>query len=440
MIYAFKEYLLDADRRELRRGAALIAAEPQTFDLLLYLIRNRERVVSKDDLMAAVWSGRIVSESTLSSQINAVRHAIGDDGERQILLRTLPRKGFRFVGEVREQCEREKLRLAEVASAARNDAPEAARSRSDRPERRQLSVMICSLAGAGAHSLARDPEDLLAVMSALQDRIKAVASLNTRSDKPLQARVAVATGLVVVGDLNELGIAADHAAIGDALPLAAGLAALAEPGALVISATTRRLIGALFDTRGLGSLKLKSSADPVEAWQVLSEGAATSRFEALHSKPTKLIGREEELALLQRRWSQIKSGEGRLVLVYGEPGIGKSRLVFALQETIKEEPHHCLRLQCSPHRSQTAFYPSINSNMRPVLPPVTATRPSSTNSRRCWRRRRKIRRGTQPCSPSCFRFRARVRPCCRLVRSDARNCYWSNWWARSKVLPARSRC
>ena len=81
MIYAFKEYLLDADRRELRRGAALIAAEPQTFDLLLYLIRNRERVVSKDDLMAAVWSGRIVSESTLSSQITAVRHAIGDDGQ-----------------------------------------------------------------------------------------------------------------------------------------------------------------------------------------------------------------------------------------------------------------------------------------------------------------------------------------------------------------------
>ncbi len=100
MIYAFEEDLLDAERRELRRGAALIAAEPQTFDLLLYLIQNRERVVSKDDLMAAVWSGRIVSESTLSSQIAAVRHAIGDDGERQMLVRTLPRKGFRFVGEV----------------------------------------------------------------------------------------------------------------------------------------------------------------------------------------------------------------------------------------------------------------------------------------------------------------------------------------------------
>src|SRR5439155_1300889 len=405
MIYAFEGYLLDADRRELRRGAALIAAEPQTFDLLLYLIQNRQRVVSKDDLMAAVWSGRIVSESTLSSQINAVRHAIGDDGERQILVRTLPRKGFRFVGEVQEQCEPEKLPVAEVASAPQPaDRREAARSTIDRPERRQLSVMICSLIGAGARSSGQDPEDLLAVMSACQDRIKAViaehdgfigkflgdevvvyfgyprareddaeravraglaviktvAALRPRSQKPLQARVAIATGLVVVVDLNELGIAADHAAIGDALPLAADLVAVAEPGALVISATTHRLIGALFNYRGLGLLKSKSAADPVEAWQVLSESAATSRFEALHSKPTKLIGREEELALLQRRWSQIKSGEGRLVLIYGEPGIGKSRLAFALQEEIKQDPHHCLRLQCSPHRVQTAFYPVIN--------------------------------------------------------------------------------
>src|SRR6476469_9603791 len=133
MIYAFKEYLLDADRRELRRGAALIAAEPQTFDLLLYLIQNRERVVSKDDLMAAVWSGRIVSESTLSSQIAAVRHTIGDDGERQILVRTLARKGFRFVGEVQEQSERERLPAGEVAKASLlTDGPVAARSKTDR--------------------------------------------------------------------------------------------------------------------------------------------------------------------------------------------------------------------------------------------------------------------------------------------------------------------
>jgi DNA-binding winged helix-turn-helix (wHTH) protein/predicted ATPase len=404
MIYAFEEYLLDADRRELRRGAALIAAEPQTFDLLLYLIQNRERVVSKDDLFAAVWTGRIVSESTLSSQINAVRHAIGDDGERQSLLRTLPRKGFRFVGEVEERCARDRLPVSEAADVPQPaDRREAAR-KTDRPERRQLSVMICNLIGAGARSSGQDPEDLLAVMSACQDRIKAViaehdgligkflgdevvvyfgyprareddaeravraglavikevASLRSRAQKPLQARVAIATGVAVVGDLSALGIAADHGAIGDALPLAAGLLAIAEPGALIISATTRRLIGALFAYRELESLTSKAGAATVEAWQVLSESAATSRFEALHSKPTKLIGREEELALLQRRWSQIGNGEGRLVLVCGEPGIGKSRLVFALQEEIKRGPHHYLRLQCSPHRAQTAFYPVIN--------------------------------------------------------------------------------
>src|SRR6478736_2326176 len=309
MIYAFEEYSLDADRRELRRGAALVAAEPQTFDLLLYLIQNRERVVSKDDLMAAVWSGRIVSESTLSSQINAVRRAIGDDGERQILVRTLPRKGFRFVGEVQEQCARERLPVGEAADAPQpTDGREAAR-KTDRPERRQLSVMICNLIGAGAHAAAKDPEDLLSLMSAFHDRIKAViaehdgfigkslgdevvvyfgyprareddaeravraglavikavAALRPRAQKPLQARVAIATGLAIVGDLNELGIAADHAAIGDALPLAAGLFAVAEPGALVISATTRRLIGALFTYRELGSLTSKAGAGPVEA-------------------------------------------------------------------------------------------------------------------------------------------------------------------------------
>jgi class 3 adenylate cyclase/tetratricopeptide (TPR) repeat protein len=405
MIYAFKEYLLDADRRELRRGAALIAAEPQTFDLLLYLIQNRERVVSKDDLMAAVWSGRIVSESTLSSQITAVRHAIGDDGERQILVRTLARKGFRFVGEVQEQYERERLPAGEAADTAqRTDGRDGARNKIDRPERRQLSVMICNLAGAGAQSSRQDPEDLAAVMSVYQERIKAViaehdgfigkflgdeivvyfgyprareddaeravraglaviktvAALRPGSQKLLQARVAIATGVVVVGDLNEFGISADHAAIGDALPLAAGLVAVAEPGSLVISATTHRLIGALFNYRDPEWLNPKSVADPVEVWQVLGENATASRFEALHSEPAKLIGREEELGLLQRRWSQIKTGEGRMALIYGEPGIGKSCLVFALQEEIKEDPHHCLRFQCSPHRIQTAFYPVIN--------------------------------------------------------------------------------
>ena len=103
MIYFFEDYSLDIERRELRRETDLVAAEPQVFDLLQYLIRNRERVVSKDDLIAAVWKGRIVSESALTSRINAVRNAVGDSGEQQRLIRTIARKGHRFVGEVREQ-------------------------------------------------------------------------------------------------------------------------------------------------------------------------------------------------------------------------------------------------------------------------------------------------------------------------------------------------
>ena len=103
MLYSFENYLLDSDRRELRRGDALVSVEPQVFDVLEYLIRNRERVVSRDDLLAAVWNGRIVSDATLSSRINAVRGALGDNGEEQRLIRTVLRKGFRFIASVREE-------------------------------------------------------------------------------------------------------------------------------------------------------------------------------------------------------------------------------------------------------------------------------------------------------------------------------------------------
>ena len=114
MIYLFDGYSLDPALRELRRGADLVALEPQVFDLLLYLIRNRERVVSKDDILGAVWNGRIVSESALTSRLTAVRHAVGDSGEEQRLIRTIPRKGLRFVGEVREESQGNKDRAAPV--------------------------------------------------------------------------------------------------------------------------------------------------------------------------------------------------------------------------------------------------------------------------------------------------------------------------------------
>ena len=119
VIYVFKNHILDADRRELRRDTTLIPVEPQVFDLILYLVRNRDRVVSKDDLINAIWGGRIVSESALTTRINAARTAIGDSGKAQHFIRTLPRKGVRFVGEVRE----EPADPAQPSAASRSELP-----------------------------------------------------------------------------------------------------------------------------------------------------------------------------------------------------------------------------------------------------------------------------------------------------------------------------
>ena len=117
MRYLFEEYAFDTDRRELHRGADVVSVAPQVFDLLDYLIRNRERVVSKDDLINAIWNGRIVSDAALTTRLNAARSAIGDSGEEQRLIKTLPRKGFRFVGTVREA---QRPASAAVATRRRN--------------------------------------------------------------------------------------------------------------------------------------------------------------------------------------------------------------------------------------------------------------------------------------------------------------------------------
>src|ERR1700746_364255 len=143
MLYFFEDFVLDPDRRALRRGNALIEVQPQVFDLLQCLIANRDRVVSKDDIIQAVWGGRIVSESALTSRINATRTAVGDNGDGQRLIRTLPRKGIRFVGVVRESA-----MVANDATAYAAEPPEPAATRHIKTapaERRQLTIASCEL-------------------------------------------------------------------------------------------------------------------------------------------------------------------------------------------------------------------------------------------------------------------------------------------------------
>jgi predicted ATPase len=195
------------------------------------------------------------------------------------------------------------------------------------------------------------------------DLVAAVTSLKTHT--ALQTRVGIATGLVVVGDLIGSGASQEQAIVGETPNLAARLQGVAEPNSVVIAEGTRRLLGNLFEFEDLGAKDLKGIAGPVRAWAALRASSAEGRFEALHTVGlTALVGREEELELLLRRWSRAKRGEGQVVLLSGEAGIGKSRLTAALLVRLADEPHTRLRYFCSPQHTDSALYPIIGQMER----------------------------------------------------------------------------
>jgi class 3 adenylate cyclase len=277
----------------------------------------------------------------------------------------------------------------------------------DRAERRQVTVMFSDLVGSTALSTRMDPEDLREIITTYQkcvaetvqrfggfvakymgdgvliyfgypqaheddaeravraglELVTAVGALKTHA--PLQTRVGIATGLVVVGDLIGSGASQEQAIVGETPNLAARLQGIAEPNSVVISESTRKLVGDLFELEDLGSQELKGIRASVRAWAALRPASIESRFDALHTTGfTELVGREEELDLLLRRWSKAKTGEGQVVLLSGEPGIGKSRLTAALLERAAPEPHTRLRYFCSPQRTDSALYPIISQMER----------------------------------------------------------------------------
>ena len=275
----------------------------------------------------------------------------------------------------------------------------------DAAERRQVTVMFADLVGSTALSARMDPEDLREVISAYQrcvaetahrfdgfvarymgdgvlvyfgyphaheddaERairtgmtiIDAVAQLSTIAGPPgtLSTRIGIATGVVVVGDLIGSGSSLETVAVGDTPNLAARLQAAADPGKVVISDSTRLLTGDLFEYRELVLSNLKGRPAPERAWIVVGESIIDSRFEALRRGRLALFGRLEELELLLRRWEKAGTGEGRVVLLAGEPGMGKSHLVAALEQKVNVGPNLCLRFLCSPHHHDTPLYPVI---------------------------------------------------------------------------------
>jgi class 3 adenylate cyclase len=277
----------------------------------------------------------------------------------------------------------------------------------DRAERRQVTVMFSDLVGSTALSARMDPEDLREVISAYQncvaetvgrfggfvakymgdgvlvyfgypqaheddaeqavraglDLVAVVTSL--KADTALQTRVGIATGLVVVGDLIGSGDAQERGIVGETPNLAARLQGIAQPNTVVIADSTRRLLGNLFELQDLGATDLKGISGPARAWAALRARSVESRFEALHTTGLiALVGREEESELLLRRWSRAKAGEGQVVLLSGEAGIGKSRLTAALLESLATEPHTRLRYFCSPQHTDSALYPIIGQMER----------------------------------------------------------------------------
>jgi class 3 adenylate cyclase len=335
--------------------------------------------------------------------------------DNEIDARVLPRLtaedlkdlGVTLVGHRRRLLDAIAALVAEVPAAVVTTASRETSARVD-AERRQLTVMFCDLVGSTELSTRLDPEDLREVIGAYHGAVgeivswfggfvsrymgdgvliyfgypqaheddaeravraglsalDAVGRLDIKSVK-LQTRVGIATGLVVVGDLIGAGSAQEQSVVGETPNLAARLQTLAEPDTVVIAAGTRRLVGDLFEYRDLGAVQIKGITAPVPAWQVLRPSLVASRFEALRgSAMTRLVGRDEEIDLLLRRWAHAKAGHGQIVLISGEPGLGKSRLTTALEERLQAEPHLRLRYFCSPYHQDSALFPFVDQLSR----------------------------------------------------------------------------
>ena len=280
-------------------------------------------------------------------------------------------------------------------------------------ERRQLTVMFCDLVGSTELATRLDPEELSEVIRAFQDKcagvisrfggyiarymgdgllvyfgfpqaheneaeravragldlVEAVSELSSDrgvvGDRELSVRIGIATGNVVVGDIVGEGAAAESAVVGETPNLAARLQGLAKPNQVVLSAATHSLLGERFDCQDLGLHTLKGLAEPVSAWHVLGERGVEPAIYGIGSRASgALVGRQEELGLLLRAWEASKEGHGEVVLINGEPGIGKSRLLQALRESIEGENYLWAPIHCSPYHTKSALYPVIEQLKR----------------------------------------------------------------------------
>jgi len=389
-VLQFSGYRLDlAGHSLLDRTGKEVSLTHGEFGMLRVFVQRAGRVLSREQLLQLL-AGRDAEayDRSIDMQIVRLRRKIEPDPKRPTLIVTIPNSGYKFAAKVR-QAEAATLPEPEPAAAPPKINPTAA-------ERRYVTALAAELLPTEGSSLPEDPEELRSVINAYRHYAAAVIARHGgvmaesrghevlayfghpvaqehAAERALHAasvlaehlpedefvlpaglvvRIGVASGLVLADPAGEL--------LGETPVDAARLQNLAEPGQVIISESTRRIAGDLFAYRDLGPLAVKGIACTVAAWQVLGPSALGSRSEAVYAAAvTPLVNREEELNALLRTWQQAKSGEGRLVLLSGEPGIGKSRLLSALEEELAPDPHASLRYFCSPLRQDSTLHPII---------------------------------------------------------------------------------
>jgi class 3 adenylate cyclase/tetratricopeptide (TPR) repeat protein len=415
-IYHFASFILDLERGALLAASgAEVSLRPKAFSLLRLFVENAGRLVDRSMIIEALWSGTVVTDESIAQCIKDVRRALG--GETQHLVTTVRGRGYRLEATVVDQHE---LRRRPGGHAAdlrvereRDEDVSAERVRGDgighppdgqaEAERRLMTVMSCGLVEAAALTLQSDPEDLRQVIVACHravaasvaqhggqiaeyhgdsvlarfgwpiateddperairaalSAVKAVECLEMPSTpRPLHVRIGIATGPTIAED----GETHVRSMFGVIPMLAAQLQAAADPGTVLVSEMTWRLVGALFDCEE--SRGIAGKIPPIRAWRILSEGSVDNRFAALRASSLAalpLIGRDEEQEIFLRRWERACAGDGQVVLISGEPGIGKSRLNAAFQAAVARigRSHERQDWFCLPHLQHSELHPIV---------------------------------------------------------------------------------
>jgi class 3 adenylate cyclase/tetratricopeptide (TPR) repeat protein len=397
-------FRLDQDHACLWQGEARVVLRPKTFDLLVYLVEHAGELVTKEDLLGALWPQTVVAESALTVSVSELRKALGETARAPQYIATEHRRGYRFIAPVTPLEPPAPPVPVTLLEPTQVEAPEAPPPLA--AERRQLTVLFCDLVDSTRLVGQLDPEDWREVLHAYHQScaevvarfegyvaqylgdgvlvyfgypvaheddarraihvglrlIDAVADCNTRleSDHGIQlsVRIGIHTGPVVVGHEGE---GAERLAIGATPNLAAHLQEFAAPNTVVISAGTHELTQGFFNVEALGAHALQGASQPTALYRVLGDSGLRSRFDVAFARGlTPLVGREQEVGLLLERWERAQRGQGQVILLSGEAGIGKSRLVQVLKERASDQAHTCLECRSLPYLTNSALSPVID--------------------------------------------------------------------------------